>query len=150
MKTIYLIAFFLFLLSCNKEKRFSNRLMKKEQWKITELTIDGAQSELNGVWNVSPDINIYDSIPVTKWTFGSQDSYFLWQFQENGKLFELNYQQQCEECEGENLDSLDIFTFAISGKYSVEKHGLNKMIFESSSTKKFPGKNVVINLQRVK
>lgn len=146
---LILSSIVLFLFACNKEKRFSNRLMKKEKWQIVDIFIDGTKSQFVGTWSVSPDVNIYDSVPNVTWNWDNQDAIFNWQFQDKGKSFQLSYQQQCLECEGIDLDSLDYFTYNISGKYKVEKHGLNKMIFSSSNTLLYSGKKVEIKIEKV-
>jgi hypothetical protein len=148
-KLIYLFSI-LVLFACNKEKRFSKRLMKKEKWEVVDVTIDGTKSEFFGIWSVSPNVDIYDSVPSAIWNWNNQDAVANWQFQDKGKSFVLQYQQQCVECDGVDLDSLDYFTYNISGKYEVEKHGFNKMIFKSSSTYLYTGKEVVITFKRIK
>lgn len=148
-KIVFLISILL-LFSCNKEKRFSKRLMKKEKWEITEIQIDGVKSIFNGNWMVSQNIDIYDSVPSAIWNWEGQDAVLNWQFQDKGKSFQLNYQQQCLECNGSDLDSLDYFLYHISGKYQVQKHGLNKMIFTSTNSLLYSGTKVEINIKKVK
>jgi hypothetical protein len=143
LKIICVLSFF--LVSCNKEKRFSKRLMKKEKWEVVEITIDGTKSEFFGIWSITPNVDIYDSVPSAIWNWNNQDALANWQFQDKGKTFVLQYQQQCDVVE---LDSLDYFTYNISGKYYLEKHGFNKMIFKSNSTNLYSGKEVIINLMK--
>jgi hypothetical protein len=146
-KLIYLFSI-LVLFACNKEKRFSKRLMKKEKWEVVNVYVDGTKSEFFGIWSVSTNVDIYDSVPSAIWNLNNQDAVANWQFQDKGKSFVLQYQQQCIECDGVDLDSLDYFTYNISGKYDVEKHGFNKMIFKSNSTNLYSGKEVIINLRK--
>lgn len=148
-KLIYLLPLFA-LFACNKEKRFSKRLMKKETWEVQSIKVDGTTSQFKGVWTVTKDVDIYDSVPSASWKWNNQDAIANWQFQDKGKSFFLNYQQQCLECNGSDLDSLDYFLYNISGKYTVEKHGLNKMIFTSNASIAYSGKEVEINIERVK
>ena len=99
-KLIYLFSI-LVLFACNKEKRFSKRLMKKEKWEVVDVTIDGTKSEFFGIWSVSPNVDIYDSVPSAIWNWNNQDAFANWQFQDKGKSFVLQYQQQCVECDVE-------------------------------------------------
>ena len=96
--------------------------MKKEKWEVVDVYVDGTKSEFFGIWSVSPNVDIYDSVPSAIWNWNNQDAVANWQFQDKGKSFVLQYQQQCVECDGVDLDSLDYFTYNISGKYDVEKH----------------------------
>ncbi len=148
MKKLFYLFPILVLFACNKEKRFSKRLMKKEKWEVQSITLNGTESQFTGFWTISQGVDIYDSVPSAIWNWNNQDAVANWQFQDKGKSFVLQYQQQCAECEGVDLDSLDIFTFNISGKYEVEKHGLNKMIFRSSATNAYSGQAVEISLKR--
>lgn len=148
MKYFLPLLFLMSVLSCNKEKRFSNRLMKGENWLVKEVKIDGQLSQINGNWKIVSDVNIYDSVPSAYWTNGNFDADFVWQFQQKGKELILQYTPTCLECQNDELDTLDFFVDALSGKYSVEKHGRNKMIFTSNSTKKWNGLEVKISLER--
>jgi hypothetical protein len=47
-KLIYLLPL-LALFACNKEKRFSKRLMKKETWEVQSIKVDGTTSQFKGV-----------------------------------------------------------------------------------------------------
>lgn len=138
----------LFFTACNKEKPFSRKLMKGETWVLDALIIDGVESDYHGVWNVTQDVNIYDSVPQITWNTGINDAVFQWQFQEKGKKFYINYQQQCAECNGSDLDTLDYLTFNLTGSYDVVKHKRKEMIFTSSSLAAYPGKEVEIQLTR--
>lgn len=134
--------------SCSKEKRFSKRLMKGETWQVTEVVVSGEKSTLLGSWLITSDVDIYDSIPSTNWTMNTFDASFVWQFQNKGKEFEIQYTPECVECEDNGLDTLDVFANALSGKYKVEKHGLKKMIFKSSATKGWNGSEVSITIEK--
>lgn len=151
MNKLIIITLTLFsLVSCNKEKRFSNRLMKGENWLVKEVKIDGQLSQINGNWKIVSDVNIYDSVPSAYWTHGNFDADFVWQFQQKGKELILQYTSTCLECQNDELDTLDFFVDALSGTYKVEKHGLGKMTFESTETKGFSGKKVSIRLLKIK
>lgn len=149
MKTLVLIATgTLLLVACNKEKRYSNKLMKGETWEVRNVTVDGNSVAFFGQWNITSDVDIYDSVPRLEWLYDSQDAVCEWQFQDKGKSFVLNYYQLCEENFATDLDSLDYVAYHLSGAYSVERHGRKKMTFESTTTKEFPGKKVVISIER--
>ncbi len=147
-KLTFISAILLLSVSCNKVKPFSRKLMKGETWVLNALIIDGVESDYHGVWNVTQDVNIYDSVPQITWNTGINDAVFQWQFQEKGKKFYINYQQQCAECNGSDLDTLDYLTFNLTGSYDVVKHKRKEMIFTSSTLAAYPGKEVEIQLTR--
>lgn len=150
MRVIVLIVscLSLVLVACNKEKRYSKKLMKGEQWEVRNVTVDGNSLAFFGQWNITSDVDIYDSVPRLEWLYKSEDAICEWQFQDKGKSFFLNYYQLCEECYGTDMDSLDYVAYHLSGEYSVERHGKNRMEFESTTTNAFPGKTVVISIER--
>ena len=148
MKCFLPLLFCLSLLACSKEKRFSNRLMRGEQWFVKSVTVAGNTSLFSGSWYITSKVNIYDTIPSASWLNQGLDASFMWQFQEKGKQFELQYTPECLECSNNELDTLDKFVNSISGKYSVEKHGQKKMSFTSNSTKNWNGLEVKISLER--
>lgn len=143
---LLLISFY----SCNKEKRYSTKLMKGEIWEVKMISVNGENLQLFGNWKITSDVNIYDSVPSAEWSYANQDAVFEWQFIDKGKSFHLQYFQLCEECFGDQLDELDYKTYDLTGKYEVERHGKNKMQFTSSSTIGYTGKTVEIHIQRVK
>jgi len=150
MKIKYVIGCLILLLfvSCNKEKHFSNKLMKGEIWQVKDITVDGASISPYGNWLVTSDVNIYDSVPEVSWEGNDEDAVFEWQFQNKGKNFRLQYVQLCEEINGADLDSLDYWAYYLTGNYTVEKHGRNQMVFLSDSTLKYTGQTVEIAIER--
>ncbi len=133
--------------SCNKENRFSKRLMKGDVWTITNLTVNDEYYGLYGNWRVE-DVDIYDSIPSIQWEANNQTTNFQWQFQDKGKIFEIVYgDPSCVNCTTPP-NALDFQCYFLSGKYDVKVHKRNKMIFESNSTIGFDGKKVVIWIER--
>jgi hypothetical protein len=148
MKALYAFIVVILIVSCNKEKPFSRKLMKGAIWTVESIVIDGIENDIKGSWVVTQDVNIYDSVPQINWRKGSYDAFFQWQFQEKGKKFVINYQQQCAECNGSDLDTLDYLTFNLTGSYDVVKHKRKEMIFTSSSLEAYPGKEVEIQLTR--
>jgi hypothetical protein len=149
MRSVLLLAVLIFVVSgCTKDKRYSKKLMKGTVWEVRQLTVDDSDLVMHGQWNVTDNVNIYDSVPRVQWVVDVQDAVFEWQFHDKGKTFQLNYLQQCEECTGNLMDSLDYLTYALSGSYTVEKHTWKKMVFSSTETIGYPNKKVMISLER--
>ena len=146
---IYAFICIALLVSCNREKRYSRKLMKGETWEVVSITADGQETPLAGSkWLVTSDVDIYDSVPRVMWTSNGEDAVFEWQFRDKGKQFILSYYQLCEECEGVDMDALDYAAYDLTGTYSVERHGRNKMEFKSNTTIGYPDKEVVIVIER--
>lgn len=146
MKQIILISIVLtaFLISCNKEKRFSKRLQKGETWLVQEIKIDGVAQSIKGEWKITSDTDIYEEVPQLTWQAqDTLDAVLEWQFQDKGKTFVLNYFITCDNCDGEDLDALDYFAFEISGKYDVEQHKRKEMKFIS---KALPNSDAVVEI----
>lgn len=150
MKSILFLLSFVFLVSCNKEKRYSTKLMKGEVWSVTEININGAKQANVGSWNIQQGVSIYDTVPQFRWQQDTLDAQCEWQFLEKGKKFVLNYLQLCAECDGKQLDTLDYIAFNLSGPYNVVLHSRNKMSFISEQTRGNSGKIVKIILDRLK
>ncbi len=151
MKKILFITILLSLAftSCNKEKRFSKKLMKGEQWKIVSLTVDGNYYGYYGTWLVTQDVNIYDSVPSILWSGNGQNATFQWQFQDKGKTFEIAYKDPtCVNCTTPP-EELDFQAYFLSGKYDVVIHKKDRMRLVSSSTIGFPGQKVEISVDRI-
>ena len=148
-KLALLFIAFSLLLSCNKEKRFSNKLMKGETWRIVGITVDEQFYGHYGQWLVTQDVDIYDSVPGIEWNANSQKATFQWQFQDKGKTFEIAYKDPtCVNCTTPP-EELDFQTYFLSGKYDVVVHKKDRMRFVSSNTVGFPGKRVEINVDRM-
>jgi hypothetical protein len=148
MKAILLILLVTILFSCNKEKRFSKRLIEPSTWKVTVVDIGNEQANVFGNWNI-PNVNIYNTVPWVTWTDNGKDARFQWQFQDKGKTFELNYTCLCDENDGAELDTLDYICYNISGKYKVLKKGKHNMEFSCSNTRAYSGKEVKIVLENL-
>jgi hypothetical protein len=151
MKIVFtLLTALLVFGSCNKEKRFSKRLQKGEIWQVQHIKVNNQEIAFKGEWYIQSDVNIYDSVPTLEWRLDTMDAFFEWQFQEKGKNFYLNYSLLCSEADGPMLDTLDYIGYDISGVYSVERKGRNRMEFISNSTLGHSGKSVEIFIERVK
>ena len=146
---LFLTAMVVFT-SCNKEKRYSNKLMKGEVWKVNYIRVDSEPIEFYGEWLIESDVSIYDSVPTLEWKQDNLDAFFEWQFQNNGKNFQLNYNLLCSEADGTLLDTLDYIGNDITGTYEVERHGKNKMLFNSTNTAGFANKQISIFIERVR
>ncbi|WP_159038362.1 hypothetical protein [Brumimicrobium mesophilum] len=145
---LYFVVTLLLVSSCNKEKRFSKKLMKGDNWTITNLTVDDESYGYYGNWLVEQDVNIYDSIPKIQWTSNGENATFQWQFQDKGKTFEIVYKDPtCVNCTTPPED-LDFQCYFLSGKYEVIKHKKDLMEFNSLNTIGFKGKEVKIKIER--
>ncbi|MGV3630448.1 MAG: hypothetical protein ACO1O6_04555 [Bacteroidota bacterium] len=148
---VTLSFFFLLLLvvGCNKERRYSKKLIKGESWKVENITVDGtALSGASGTWTVSGD-DIYKTVSQVSWQKDATNTTaFEWQFQDKGQAWVLNYLQDCDECEGPMLDELDYTAHLLSGSYEVVKHKNKEMIFKSSETTGYSGQLVEIKIVR--
>jgi hypothetical protein len=147
-KLLVITPLILILLSCNKEKRYSTKLLKGEAWRVVSVTIDGQISQFGGQWKIIEDQDIYEAPPTAAWLSNNEDAVFEWQFQEKGDKFQLNYLQLCEESTGSDLDSLDYFVYGITGNYDVKRHKKKEMEFRSSATIEHFGKEVVIKIKK--
>ena len=151
MKKLTFALTFIILLAltaCNKEKRFSSKLMKGQTWNVTAITVGDEALAPKGQWLITTDVDIYDSVPSVKWIDGEEDAIFEWQFQDKGKVFELSYVQQKDEVDGNLLDTLDYFTYYLTGEYTVDVHKKDQMVFVSNTTLQYEGKKVKIEIQR--
>ncbi len=143
------IIFLLLILvgfGCNKDKWYSKKLMKGEVWTVEQLTIDGANYGVSGNWEITQDVNIYESVPTANWYSSSDTSAFQWQFQDKGKILEISANDTC--CLN-ILNELDFQNYFLSGEYQVQKHKKKYMEFSSSSTQGFSGQLVEIHIRRV-
>lgn len=150
---LYVTILFLTLISCDKIKNRSEKLQRQPlsgsvYWSVKSIKIGDIESSFKGSWVVSQG-NIYDTIQTFQWIGNSPygASTFEWQFQDKAKKLQLNHRLYCAECDGTDLDSMDYFSSAITGKYDVEKQSKKRMIFTSSSTVGFPGQEVMIEIE---
>lgn len=147
-RTILLLFLALAVFGCNKEKRYSKKLIKGESWTVESITADGSSVNSASTWTVSGD-NIYETVSQVSWQSGAANvTEFEWQFRDKGKSWVLNYLQDCDECEGPMLDELDYLAHALSGTYEVVTHKRSEMSFKSSETTGYPGKVVEIKIVR--
>jgi len=140
--------------SCNKTKINTNRLDGGE-WKITELSVDGVNEAEFPHWNIS-ECDAYDETCMGEWiNHHGNIVKFAWQFRDKGKTFEISNQSTFEEATAgltghdyleaeENLEQCQNF----SGVYGVVKRKKTSMEFKTSSSIGFPGKLVVIKIEK--
>lgn len=147
---LVLFALPLLLGACNKEERFSKRLSKGEIWRVEYVRVNGVDIDFKGEWHIQSDVQIYEDVPTLEWRVDTMDAFFEWQFQDKGKVFQLNYNQLCAEAEGSALDTLDYVGYDITGTYNVERHGRNRMEFAAYPTLGFPYYQVKIAIERIK
>ena len=148
MKHLIAFSFLITLFACSKDQFYSKRLMKGETWTVQSIKINDTLSEISGAWEITQDVNIYDSVPQAVWQENTNDAIFQWQFHEKAKKFYINYQVLCEECEPNTLDTLDNFANALSGEYDAIDLSRKKMSFSSKTTKGFNGKKVEIVIEK--
>ena len=135
---------------CNKEKRYSKKLIKGESWSVEYITVDGTDlAGASGSWTVSGD-DIYKTVSQVSWqgSDAANVTAFEWQFRDKGKSWVLNYLQDCDECEGPMLDELDYIAHSLTGTYEVVEHKKKEMVFKSSETLAYPGQVVEIKIIR--
>ncbi|PZE15816.1 hypothetical protein DNU06_16215 [Putridiphycobacter roseus] len=122
--------------------------MKGQTWNVTAITVDDKALAPKGQWLITTDVGIYDSVPSAKWIDGEEDAVFEWQFQDKGESFYLSYVQQKDEVDGNLLDTLDYFAYYLTGKYTVDVHKKDRMVFVSKTTLEYEDKEVKIEIQR--
>jgi hypothetical protein len=154
MKYILLIVIALLLVSCNKENRRSNKLMPyldlngREYtgvWEVTEITID------EEIVTISPSLiidecEIYEDTCYGRWSYEGKESFFYWQFKDNGKSFIINRVEDLS-FNPDFVSQADLQCYNYSGVYDVKKSKKRKMVFESSSTYGYPNQVVRIEIQ---
>jgi len=146
-KLIVLFAGILFLSSCNKTKTVSNR-MDGQRWHVTELSVDGVnQSELP-VLRFS-ECEIYKESCKGLWYIGeSGHGGFAWQIRDKGKT--LEFSNQADHAHGmEDIKAADQ-CIAFSGIYKVLVSKRNRMEFETNAAFAYPGRKVVLKMERKK
>ena len=149
-KLTILFCLMAIFVACNKEQRHSNKLIKGEKWAVKDVSIDGKGLGQFGEWKILSDEDIFNAVPQAEWKAEGGKTVFEWQFQDKGKLFQLNYLQLCEECDGEDLSELDYLAYKLTGTYEVIRHGKNKMEFSTTETIGYSSKKVRISIERIK
>ncbi|MFT7156284.1 MAG: hypothetical protein ACI8Q1_001289 [Parvicella sp.] len=151
LNVLYLIIAALVIVSaCNKEKRYSKRLVQKEDlsgvWLVSELSIDSQSDTVIPIWLIY-DCDIYEDTCQGLWQANSDTANFVWQFQDKGNLFILNRVNGTDSCNFvTEISELQCYNY--SGTYNVTQAKKKEMIFESETTVGYPGQKVKIVLER--
>ena len=150
MKNIFkiklLIALiFITTISCNKTKQNSNRL-SGGTWKVTSIVIDEIPYDILPSFTFN-DCNIYDEICTGAIsTDGAGTAEFAWQVRDKGTTFELSDQTVIVNETNEEAVSL---SSSFSGIYHIDNLSKNSMQMNSTSTVRYPGKSVIITLEKM-
>jgi len=147
-KIILLALAIITITACNKEKRFSKKLIKGEKWVVKSINVDGNQINTGGTWLVTQGVNIYDQVPQVLWQNDTSNTVFNWQFQNKGDIFQLSYAHDTTECDSNTLTYLDYLSYDITGTYKVEQHKKKVMRFTSTETILYPNQTVEINIEK--
>jgi len=132
--------------SCSKTKKYSNRL-GGYKWKVIEMTIDGT-SDTNHPTILFKACDIYDEICSATWTSAAGGrSQIVWQFRNNGKVFEFSNQTDHTHTL-EDVKSAEQ-NISYSGVYQVIENKRKLFSVKSSVTNGFNGKEVVIKMERL-
>lgn len=157
-KTILFISASIILsiafIACNKTKMYTNRLDGGD-WKVTELSVDGTNEAELPEWTIG-ECDAYKEACKGDWKNDhGHKANFIWQFREKGKKFEISNQSKVEDVTAGLIG--DMFFHAeeladqcvnFSGTYEVVEHKKKMMEFKSTTTIGFPGKTVVIKIEK--
>lgn len=145
----YILGFSVFLnlminVSCNKTKQHS-KWLTGETWKVSEVTIDGNSFGLLPQFKFD-ECDIYDEICFGNLIVENTSmANFAWQIREKGSIFELSDQTQNVSESNEEAVS---FSSSFSGIYDVNQMDKKSMELESNNCKRYPGKKVIIKLNK--
>lgn len=142
---IFIIALAAGFAACNKTKKYSKRL-SGETWKVTELSVDGTpEAELPTL--VFEECDIYEESCMAEWkNEEGGHGEFVWQFREKGKVFEISNQSDHTHSHADEEAQAQLSSF--SGVYDVIEHKKKVMLFESTATIGYPGKRVVLKMEK--
>lgn len=133
------------LFSCNKTKRFSNRL-GGYKWEIIEMTAEGkADTSLPVI--LFKDCDIYkESCSGTWQTPSGGRSQIYWQFRNKGKEFEIS--NKTDHVHSVNDVKSAEQNIRYNGIYDVIESRRKRITIKSTATNGFPGKEVIIKMER--
>lgn len=144
-KTASIIVLISLMISCNKSKKYSNR-MEGNKWKITTISINGvAESNLPEL--LFKECDIYKETCEGTWisTEGGR-AQFAWQFRDKGKTLEIA--NQTDHVHG-NLDvKAAEQCISYTGVYNVVKSKRKYLSLKSSVINGHQGKEVILELER--
>ncbi len=150
MKNTLILLVIIALSGCNKEKRYSQRLMNGEVFKVNGLYVDGIKiypiySEISFI-----KTDIYKEVSTATWSHKGTgfSTKIEWQFSAKGKICTINYVQLCENCDGSLVTDLDYAVYALTGAYNVINDKKKSVVLESENTIGYAGKKVRIELTK--
>lgn len=148
---ILLGAGLLTMASCNKTKQNSRKFMKAGEWKITELSVAGQMEDELPHWEIE-DCDIYESSCEGEWKNDEGGhAEFIWQFRENGEVFEISHQAEEHGHEHEHDHAAEEAAeqcYHFSGVYTVTEFGKDAISFSSSNTVGYPGETVILKIEK--
>lgn len=136
------------LAGCDKDKKVSKRL-SGEEWKVTELTLDGiAQTDLPVL--KFEECDIYNELCIGEWTNEAGGrSFFIWQFRNKATSFEISNQSTLATAGGVEANEEAIIQCSdYSGIYEVKESRKTRMKFEAVSTVGSGGKRVTMTIEK--
>lgn len=145
IKIIISAVLVIVFVSCNKTKKYSKRIDGNE-WTVVELSVDGV-NETNIPIIEFDKCNIYKESCKGEWKNNNGgEAHMAWQFRENGTLFEISNQSDHIH-KTEDIEAINQ-CIKFSGIYEVLENKKKNMAFKSSSLHGFPGKTVVMKLEK--
>lgn len=140
------------LLSCNKTKINSDRLIDGGEWKVTELTVDGVSEAELPEWEIKT-CDIYAESCEGEWkNEEGGHAEFIWQFRNKGKSFEISRQAETGGEAGHTHNHAEeeaiAQCYAFSGVYDVDKRKKTSMSFTTNAALGHAGKQVVIKIEK--
>ncbi len=147
-KLILLSLVSLLLFSCSKEKRLSNRLIKKGLWQAEEITIGNAKQNQLPQWEFY-ECDIHQDTCSARWILSTEQSnIFYWQFNDRAKTFTISRQFDNDTSQFA-IDFVKWQSYKLSGTYDVRKSKSNEMEFVSNSTIGYPNQRVFIRIVKM-
>lgn len=144
-KLVLFFAGVLLLTACNKTKTVSNRL-DGQKWQVTELSVDGVNQSTLPVLKFS-ECEIYKESCTGQWYLGETGhAGFAWQIRDKGKTLEIS--NQADHAHGmEDINAAEQ-CIAFGGVYKTLQNKRKTMTFETTAAYAFPGKKVILKMER--
>lgn len=142
---IFCLATVVLLSGCNKTKSVSNRL-DDQKWTVTELSVDGVgQTQLPKI--KFKECEIYKESCTGLWYLGEEGhAGIAWQIRDKGKTMEIS--NQADHAHGIEDVKASEQCIAFAGVYKVISSKRKKMEFETTAAFAYPGKKVVLKMER--
>ncbi|MCX8081028.1 MAG: hypothetical protein N3F09_07320 [Bacteroidia bacterium] len=143
-----LLAFTLWLwifCSCNKTKRNANRL-DGQRWLVKELSVDGVNVAVLPELKFS-ECEIYKEDCKGTWYYGNTGhAKFFWQIRNNGKTLIISNQAGHAHTMEDIMAAQQCIDFG--GEYEVLECKRNSFSARTQSAHAYPGKKVVLKMER--